>query len=121
MGGLIKENKTQTEIKVPFLGDIPFFGALFRSKSSSKSRTELIVFIRPHVLRGDEAATAEARHRSEMLQAGKELHLHRIFEGKPVFDTGTDAGKEPPPATPAPTVTGTNAAPVKSPNKETTP
>jgi general secretion pathway protein D len=79
LGGLIKQNKQLEATKVPFLGDIPFFGALFRDKHTIDVRSELIVFIRPTVLRDDAAAGAEARRRTEMLDAGKELDLHKKF------------------------------------------
>ena len=87
LGGLIREDKTLNETKVPFLGDIPLVGTLFKGKSTIKGRTELIVFIRPTVLRGDAAAVAEARRRSKMLKAGDELELgHKFYrsdEAKP--------------------------------------
>ncbi len=79
LGGLIKENNTVTETKVPFLGDIPFFGQVFKGKTNNKQRNELIIFIRPTVLRTDTEAMAEARRRSKMLKAGEELELERHF------------------------------------------
>ena len=79
LGGLIKENKTKTETKVPFLGDIPFFGQLFKGQTNNKQRNELIIFIRPTVLRTDMAAVAEARRRSRMMKAGEELELEQHF------------------------------------------
>jgi general secretion pathway protein D len=50
VGGAIQEQKTSTITGVPFLIHIPILGALFGSKSTSLSRTELIVFITPKVL-----------------------------------------------------------------------
>ncbi len=82
LGGLIREDKNLSESKVPLLGDIPFLGHLFKTKSTEKTRTELIVFIRPTVLRNDAEAVAEARRRSDMLKAGKELELDKAFAGK---------------------------------------
>lgn len=81
LGGLIREDKTLSETKVPILGDIPVLGMLFKGKSTNKGRTELIVFIRPTVLRSDAQAVAEARRRSRMLKAGEELELDKKFEG----------------------------------------
>lgn len=51
IGGLIKENRSETVIKVPVLGDIPIFGYLFRTKSQSVENTELIVMITPRIIR----------------------------------------------------------------------
>jgi type II secretory pathway component GspD/PulD (secretin) len=79
LGGLIRENKRNTETKVPFLGDIPILGTLFKGKVTDKQRTELIVFIRPTVLRNAAEAVAEARRRSRMLKAGEELQLEEKF------------------------------------------
>jgi general secretion pathway protein D len=79
LGGLIKEQKGVSESKVPFLGDIPLLGQLFKTKKVTKTRTELIVFIRPTVLRNDAEAVAEARRRSQMLSAGEELSLDKHF------------------------------------------
>lgn len=55
LGGLIDENLQQTEEKVPLLGDIPGLGALFRSNTTTKNKRNLMIFIRPQILR--DAAT----------------------------------------------------------------
>ena len=80
LGGLIKETKPITETKVPILGDIPLLGHLFKSKANGKMRDELIVFIRPTVMRTDAQAVAEAHRRARLLKAGEELELERRFE-----------------------------------------
>lgn len=51
LGGLIQEEVSDTESKVPLLGDIPIIGFLFRSKSTSKTKANLMVFLRPSILR----------------------------------------------------------------------
>jgi general secretion pathway protein D len=73
LGGLIQQTKSLTTTKMPFLGDIPFFGQLFKSQANNKQRTELIIFIRPSVLRTDTAAVLEARRRLRMLGTSEEL------------------------------------------------
>ena len=55
LGGLIEDRYTDNRSKVPLLGDIPYVGALFRSESRTKTRTNLMVFLRPVVMR--DAAT----------------------------------------------------------------
>jgi len=98
LGGLIKQTKQLDVTKVPFLGDIPLFGALFRDKHTVDVRTELIVFIRPTVLRDDAAAGAEAKRRTEMLESAKELDLKKkLFDSAPPAPTNA-----PPPAELAP-------------------
>jgi type II secretory pathway component GspD/PulD (secretin) len=54
IGGLIRKDISQTENKVPFLGNIPFFGFLFKNKANSDSRKELLIFVSPHIITDDE-------------------------------------------------------------------
>ena len=51
LGGLIEEQILESVQKVPLLGDIPWLGALFRSKTSDVRKTNLMVFIHPVILR----------------------------------------------------------------------
>jgi general secretion pathway protein D len=80
LGGLIQQTKSVTTTKTPFLGDIPVFGQIFKSQTNNRQRTELIIFIRPTVLRTDIAAVAEARRRLKMLGVSEELE-QRYFPG----------------------------------------
>jgi general secretion pathway protein D len=57
IGGLLDENERRTIEKIPFLGDLPLIKNLFRSKSRSKAKTNLMVFIRPTIIR----SAADAR------------------------------------------------------------
>ncbi|MFQ6130555.1 MAG: type II secretion system protein GspD [Armatimonadota bacterium] len=50
IGGLLQDELRQTRTKVPILGDIPLIGGLFRSKSRTKTKTELVIFITPKIL-----------------------------------------------------------------------
>lgn len=52
IGGLMEDNVTKTTRKVPILGDIPLLGAAFRRKIDEKSKTELLIFLTPHVVEG---------------------------------------------------------------------
>lgn len=51
LGGLINEEVQESVQKVPFLGDIPWIGQLFRSSSSKKTKKNLMVFIKPTIIR----------------------------------------------------------------------
>ncbi|HUJ71872.1 MAG TPA: type II secretion system secretin GspD [Verrucomicrobiae bacterium] len=82
LGGLIKEEITKTETKVPFLGDIPFFGQVFKGQTNNKQRNELVIFIRPSVLRTDDAAMAEAARRTRGLNLGRDLDLDQFFPSR---------------------------------------
>ncbi|WP_279245057.1 type II secretion system secretin GspD [Candidatus Litorirhabdus singularis] len=55
LGGLIKDDVQDATQKVPLLGDIPWLGRLFRSDSVSVTRSNLLIFIKPTIIR-DEAA-----------------------------------------------------------------
>jgi general secretion pathway protein D len=56
LGGLIEDRFVVNRSKVPLLGDIPVLGALFRSESRERRRSNLMVFLRPIVMRDAEAA-----------------------------------------------------------------
>lgn len=62
LGGLISQNQNITNTGVPLLQDIPYLGSLFRSRSQTTSRTELLVLITPHILSqpGDAEAITQA-------------------------------------------------------------
>ena len=67
LGGLIREVRTETRTKIPFLGDLPVVGAAFRSPSDDARRTELLIIIRPRVIRRSSDATALAEEYRERL------------------------------------------------------
>jgi type IV pilus assembly protein PilQ len=50
IGGIFQVDETEATNKVPVLGDIPYLGALFRNKTRSTSKTELLVFLTPKVI-----------------------------------------------------------------------
>jgi general secretion pathway protein D len=50
VGGLIRDEKSVTETKVPWLGDIPLLGWFFKHKSVSDTKTNLLVFITPYIV-----------------------------------------------------------------------
>ena len=51
LGGLIQDDEQITVAKVPILGDIPIVGKLFQSKGNSRNKTNLMVFLRPTIIR----------------------------------------------------------------------
>ena len=53
IGGLMKSENIETVSKVPLLGDIPFLGEAFTSRTKSKKKTELIIMLKPTVVGGD--------------------------------------------------------------------
>ncbi|MFW5988563.1 MAG: type II secretion system protein GspD, partial [bacterium] len=60
IGGLIQEDEQKSMSKVPLLGDIPLLGELFKSRSDDNSRTELLIFVTPRIIKhGEEYAADE--------------------------------------------------------------
>jgi len=53
LGGLMQENKRNSDGKRPVLGDIPLLNSLFRTKSKARSKTELVILLRPIVVDGN--------------------------------------------------------------------
>ncbi len=68
LGGLIDDNVQQTEQKIPLLGDIPLIGALFRSTSVNKSKQNLMIFIRPTILRDRTTANYYTRRKYNQMR-----------------------------------------------------
>jgi general secretion pathway protein D len=68
LGGLIEDRFITNKSKVPLLGDIPYVGALFRSESRERRRTNLMVFIRPIVMRDAEAAQRFSTERYDQMR-----------------------------------------------------
>lgn len=59
IGGLIQETEQKTVNKVPFLGDLPLIGPLFRSTSTSKAKSELVIMITPKIINDGEGTIAD--------------------------------------------------------------
>ena len=67
IGGLVSDTLTETVRKVPWLGDIPVLGVLFRRTISTKTKTELVVFLTPQVIQDpDELSRLSLESRSRM-------------------------------------------------------
>jgi general secretion pathway protein D len=68
LGGLLQDTYSSNNDRVPGLADIPFFGALFRSESRSRSKTNLMVFLRPVVIRDASGSDALSSSRYEQMR-----------------------------------------------------
>ncbi len=73
LGGLIEDRFVTTKSKVPLLGDIPFLGALFRSESRERRRTNLMVFLRPVVLRDADSANRLSLDRYDQIRGEQKM------------------------------------------------
>lgn len=69
LGGLIEDRFSDKVDKVPLLGDIPLLGHLFRSQTRSKTRTNLMVFLRPTVLRDAPSSNKLSMDRYDLIRA----------------------------------------------------
>ncbi len=77
IGGLIGSTATQVETKIPILGDIPLIGALFRGQRDTERKTNLLIFLTPHVI--NEAGDLEEVYRIKWAQRQEFI---RRFYGK---------------------------------------
>jgi general secretion pathway protein D len=68
IGGLLQDDQQGSDEKVPGLGDIPFLGNLFKSDSKSRSKTNLMMFLRPVVVRDAAATDAFSMDRYEQMR-----------------------------------------------------
>jgi general secretion pathway protein D len=68
IGGLISETRSNLESGIPILKDIPLLGSLFKTKSVDHERTELAIFLTPHVVTTDEEADSMLHSERDKLQ-----------------------------------------------------
>jgi general secretion pathway protein D len=68
LGGLLSDSYEDSRQQVPGLGDLPFFGALFRNETRARSKTNLMVFLRPVVVRDDASAEVLSSGRYQFMQ-----------------------------------------------------
>jgi general secretion pathway protein D len=84
IGGLTNERETETVNKVPLLGDIPILGVLFRSSSTMKVKTNLYVFLTPHIIteeKFDSLKKISLQQREEArVHGGRVQRLSQILE-----------------------------------------
>ncbi|MDP1690741.1 MAG: type II secretion system secretin GspD [Burkholderiaceae bacterium] len=69
LGGLIQDKYDESKSKVPLLGDLPLIGNLFRSESRKKTRTNLMVFLRPTVMRDAQSANRLSLDRYDVIRS----------------------------------------------------
>jgi general secretion pathway protein D len=71
LGGLIEDTVNDTVEKIPILGDIPLLGYFFRYQSTQRGKTNLMVFIRPTVIRTDNQSIAVASDRYDYIRGAQ--------------------------------------------------
>lgn len=68
LGGLIQDQISKTDQRVPVLGSIPVLGHLFRSQGARKEKTNLLIFLKPTIVRTDEVLTGATAEKYRMLR-----------------------------------------------------
>ncbi len=92
LGGLIREDLLEKEQRVPLLGSIPILGALFRSTSTQRVKTNLMFFIRPTILRDAAHTALETNQKYNFirdLQLSQEGSPKALPNIKPIDETPT--------------------------------
>jgi general secretion pathway protein D len=86
IGGLMQNAKAESESKIPFLGDIPLLGNLFKHKITTDGKTELIIFLTPYIIHTPtEMASISQRERekSDATKALNERELNKFLDTLP--------------------------------------
>jgi general secretion pathway protein D len=91
LGGLIEDSYAAGEEKVPLLGDIPVFGTMFRYDTRKRTKTNLMVFLRPQVIRDEASYERLAAQQYDRVQSE---------QAKVGVVTNLMPGEEPPPRLP---------------------
>ena len=110
LGGLMSDTVQETEDRVPVLGAIPILGNLFKSRSGSRQKKNLMVFIRPNILRDADATenTSESKY-NEVRESERTLNKGHIMllpgERQPTVPAVPKGGS----GIPGPAPSGTNA------------
>ena len=97
----MKEDDIETVNKVPLLGDIPVIGWLFKSRNTGKAKTNLLIFLTPSIIRGqDDSHKVLARKLDQRLKyiksmGGRDPYGEAVDE---ITATAANAGKEAAPA-----------------------
>ena len=69
IGGLIDDDIQESSQKVPLLGDIPLLGNLFKSQATTKTKRNLMVFIRPTIVRDEESVRSITSRKYNFMRA----------------------------------------------------
>jgi len=85
LGGLISDELSTSNQRVPLLGDIPYLGRLFRSDASKNTKQNLMVFIRPRILRDGPSLAGLSEEKYRTLQQTTPLQLPDLAEGTPLL------------------------------------
>ncbi|HOX57789.1 MAG TPA: hypothetical protein P5205_06190 [Candidatus Paceibacterota bacterium] len=98
IGGLIGTSNAKTDTKIPLLGDIPLLGNLFKRRQTADSKSELLIFLTPHIVQapGELAAlSARERQRSGASKGLTEEELDKFLDELPKSKSAPDSKQRP--------------------------
>jgi hypothetical protein len=105
IGGLLSEEENRSYTRIPGLSRLPLLGSLFRNRSTTKKKTNLLVFLTPHILRSEAEAsymTAKVartlRDQIDHSHASTDAEIRRVFEGDRSFGALGEREEEAKPA-----------------------
>ena len=94
IGGLMQRTKSLSESKIPILGDIPFIGNLFKRKTTSNAKEELLIFLTPYVIQAPSQMASMSDYEqghSLVPKSYSEEELDKLLDKLPVKPVkGTD-------------------------------
>ncbi|HEY4953180.1 MAG TPA: hypothetical protein VII71_07340, partial [Verrucomicrobiae bacterium] len=102
LGGFVRSEKDKSKSGVPLLQDIPIIGALFSTRTSNKNRDELIVLMRPTVLRTPDIAAAQAIKEEQRLpgiahaEADDDAEAQKLIDAERKAEQNTAKSKKHP-------------------------
>ncbi len=103
LGGLLQDEYGGNQEKVPGLSDVPFFGNLFKSEARSRKKTNLMVFLRPVVVRDATATQALSNERYELMRGTQQNGQPEVSTVVPINEAPVLPALSPkPPSAPAP-------------------
>ncbi len=122
LGGLIQDDVQDGDTKVPFFGDLPVVGNLFKYQTRQQVKTNLMVFLRPYVLKNADASTDITGDRYDYirnLQQGNRLNGHLLLPDVQI--PSLPAMKKPAPAQASPVQPTPPAQPAVAPDQPVQP
>jgi general secretion pathway protein D len=90
IGGLMSNDSGEVVTKIPILGDIPLIGNLFKHKTTNNAKTELLIFLTPHIIKApSELAAMSVTEKNHMLvpKSYSEEELDRFLDKVPMKKT----------------------------------
>ena len=103
LGGLLQDEYAGNQEKVPGLGDVPLFGNLFKGETRSRKKTNLMVFLRPVVVRDSRDTERLSLDRYELMRSGLKGNQPVLSNLVPVNESPTLPAPPPPKAASTPT------------------